>query len=295
MKKIVILDKLNSITPECKNGDIKFIDLKKSKKYFKEFFAYSKVDKFFEFFEYSAFKKKSTFDSFILKLQDTEKNNFKNANYQKFWLIIDKNSDKLIGSAKLSSLDPIRKSVEWGYGINSNLWGKDYILKIQQSLLNYVFITLKLNRLYGHTQVNNKRVIKGVELLGFRKEGIKSDYYYNQPKKKFFDAYTYSFLKRDFINDKKVTKKKAINKVTKKKIINSNYKKINKIISDIIKKKILLESNINMNEINEWDSLSHFDIISKIEKVFKVKFNNEEILNCYNTKNISNILSKKRN
>lgn len=285
MKNNKILDNLESITPINKNEDIKFIDLKKSKKYFKEFFAYSKIDKFFEFFEYSAFKKKSTFDSFIIKLQNAEKNNFKSATYQKFWLIIDKNNDKLIGSAKLSSLDPIRKSVEWGYGVNSNLWGKDYILKIQQALLDYVFKTLKLNRLYGHTQIDNKRVIKGVELLGFRKEGIKSDYYYSGPKKKYFDAYTYSFLKRDFIKDKKIIRKKNIN---------FNYKKINKIISEIIKKKISLEDNLNMNEINEWDSLTHFDIISKIEKVFKVKFNNNEILKCYNTNNIANILRTKK-
>ena len=90
MKNNKILDKLESITPINKNEDIKFIDLKKSKKYFKEFFAYSKIDKFFEFFEYSAFKKKSTFDSFIIKLQNAEKNNFKSATYQKFWLIIEK-------------------------------------------------------------------------------------------------------------------------------------------------------------------------------------------------------------
>ena len=49
-----------------------------------------------------------------------------------------------------------------------------------------------------------------------------------------------------------------------------------------------------MNETNEWDSLTHFDIISKIEKVFKVKFNNNEILKCYNTKNIANILGTKK-
>ena len=285
MKNNKILDKLNSIAPALKHKDIRFIDLKKSKKYFKEFFAYSKIDKFFEFFEYSAFKKKSTFDDFIIKLQNTEKNNYKNTTYQKFWLIIDKNTDKLIGSAKLSSLDPIRKSVEWGYGVNSKLWGKDYILKIQKALLDYVFKTLKLNRLYGHTHVNNKRVIKGVELLGFRKEGIKSDYYFSKPKKKYFDAYTCSFLKRDFIKDKKIIKKKNIN---------FDFKKINKIIVDIVKKKYSIEDNLKMNEINEWDSLTHFDIITKIEKVFKVKFNNNEILNCYNTNNIASILIEKK-
>ena len=44
MKNNKILDKLKSSTPIHKNGDIKFIDLNKSKKYLKEFFAYSKID-----------------------------------------------------------------------------------------------------------------------------------------------------------------------------------------------------------------------------------------------------------
>ena len=285
MKKKNLLEILKSETPEHRENDILFVNLNHSKKYFNEFFEYSKVDKFFEFFEYSAFKKKNTFDSFIKKLINTEKNNHKNSTYQKFWLIIDKKNNKLIGSAKLSSLDPVRRSVEWGYGVNSKLWGKDYILKIQSSLLDYVFNKLDLNRLFGHTQVENKRVIKGVELLGFRKEGIKSDYYFNQTKKKFFDAYTYSFLKRDFIKDKKIQRKKN------KKI---NFQIINEIISKIIKKKLPLNKNNSMNEIPDWDSLTHFDVISKIENIFDTKFNNNEILNCHNTKNIIQILNSKR-
>jgi len=285
MKKKKLLKKLNLELPICANNQIIFHNLMRSKNYYKEFFEYSKVEKFYEFFEYSAFKEEKIFLSFINKLIKIEKNNYKNDTFQKFWLIIDIKNNKLIGSAKLTSVDPVRKSVEWGYGINSKFWGTNYILNIQLALLNYVFNKLNLNRLYGNTHIENRRVISGIEKLGFKKEGIKHDYYYHNKKNKFFDAYSYSLLKRDF-------KKKNI--ISKNNNLTSevNFAKINKVISKVLKKKLSLKENIKMNEILEWDSIYHFDIISSIEKKFNKKFSNEEILKSSSTENIFKILNK---
>jgi RimJ/RimL family protein N-acetyltransferase len=185
MKEDKLLKKLNIELPVDDNDEIIFTNLLQSKKYYKEFFLYSKSEKFYEFFEYSPPKRKKTFLFFIKKLIKIENCNYKNETYQKFWLIIDKKNDKLVGSAKLTNLNPIRKSVEWGYGINPKFWGNNYILNIQLALLNYVFNKLNLNRLHGKTHIKNKRVIKGIEKLGFKKEGINNDYYYHQKKKNF--------------------------------------------------------------------------------------------------------------
>jgi RimJ/RimL family protein N-acetyltransferase/acyl carrier protein len=281
MDKNKLIKILSSISPGNHGDELIFLNLNKSKKYFGQFSSYSKNDKFFEFFEFSAFKKKIQFNSYINKLYEAEKHNTKNSTYQKFWLIINKENNSLVGSAKLSSIDPVRKSVEWGFGINPEFWGSDYILKVQLSLINYVFKTLNLNRLFGHTHIKNNRVIKSVEALGFRKEGIKYDYYYHQKKKKFFDAYAYSYLKKDF--------KKKRKGILKKNIL-INFSKINEIISKALKKKLPLKKNIKMNEVSNWDSLKHFEIINLIEKKFKLKLNNQELLNCTNTENICKVL-----
>lgn len=285
MNKKKLLKKLNLESPICANNQIIFLNLMQSKNYYKEFFEYSKVEKFYEFFEYSAFKEEKKFLSFINKLKKIEQNNYKNDTFQKFWLIIDIKNNKLIGSAKLTSVDPVRKSVEWGYGINPKFWGSNYILNIQSALMNYVFNKLNLNRLYGNTHIENTRVINGIEKLGFKKEGIKNDYYYHNKKNKFFDAYSYSLLKRDF-------KKKNIISKNNNMTNEINFAKINKVISKVLKKKLSLKENIKMNEILEWDSIYHFDIISSIEKKFNKKFSNEEILKSSSTENIYKILNK---
>jgi|688.fasta_scaffold24208_9 RimJ/RimL family protein N-acetyltransferase/acyl carrier protein len=287
MKKKILLQILSSKCPIDDGNNIIFLPILKSKKYFNQFFEYSKKEVFFKYFEYSSFRYKSELTSYIAKLIKVEKNNGNNSLYQKFWLVIDKTNDKLVGSAKLSSLDPVRRSVEWGYGINSDMWGSPYILKLQKSLLNYIFNTLGLNRLYGHTHVKNYNVIKGVEKLGFRKEGVKFDYYYHQKNKTFFDAYAYSMLKRDFL--KRNTFVKNLNKGKKNSV---NILSINKVIQKITKSKICLTKNLTMNDVMEWDSVSHFDLISQIEKKFNKKFSNKEILVSTSTKNILKILSK---
>jgi RimJ/RimL family protein N-acetyltransferase/acyl carrier protein len=275
MEKDKLLKKLNFEPPIDINNHLLFLNLSQSKKYYQEFFAYSKVKKFFEFFEYSNFKKKSDFFLFLKKLIKTEKNNFENETFQKFWLLVDIKKNKLIGTAKLSNIDPVRKSVEWGYGINSRFWGNHYILSVQLALLNYVFRKLNLNRLYGNTHINNTRVISGIEKLGFIKEGVKSDYYFNKDKKKFFDAYSYSLLRKDFIKNN-ISKNNSTNNII-------NFMQINKIISKVLKKKLSIKKNINMNDIPEWDSINHFEIISDIEKRFNKKFTNEQILQSSST------------
>jgi RimJ/RimL family protein N-acetyltransferase/acyl carrier protein len=290
MKKKTLLKILTTQFPKDSRNNIIFLPILKSKKYFNQFFEYSKKAVFFKFFEYSSFKYKSELGSYINKLTKVEENNGKNNVYQKFWLVVDKTNNKLIGSAKLSSLDPVRKSVEWGYGINPDLWGSKYILNLQEALLNYIFNTLDLNRLYGHTHVENNNVIKGIKKLGFRKEGVRFDYYYHQKTKLFFDAYAYSMLKRDFLKKNIIVKKEK--NLNGKKRNQINILSINKVIQKITKTKNSLTRNINMNDVIEWDSLSHFDLITQIEKKFNRKFSNKEILQSTSTKNILKILIK---
>jgi ribosomal-protein-alanine N-acetyltransferase len=283
MKRDILLKKLNFNFPIDINNQLIFLNLSQSKKYYKEFFAYSKIKRFFEFFEYSSFKKKSSFFLYLEKLIKTEKNNFKNEIFQKFWLIIDKKNNKLIGTAKLSNIDYARKSAEWGYGINPKFWGNHYILSVQLALLNYVFYKLNLNRLYGNTHINNKRVITGIEKLGFKKEGIKYDYYFNKSKKNFSDAYSYALLRKNFIKSKIIKN----NSMTKK----VNIVQVNKIISKVLKKNLFIKKNINMNDIPDWDSVNHFEIISSIEKKFNKKFSNEQILKSLSTLDICKVLN----
>ena len=58
----------------------------------------------------------------------------------------------------------------------------------------------------------------------------------------------------------------------------SLLKEINAIFIDIMDNdKIVLTSDSTANEIEEWDSLTHIQVIVAIEKHFKIKFSSTEI------------------
>ena len=62
----------------------------------------------------------------------------------------------------------------------------------------------------------------------------------------------------------------------------------------IPEKKIL--DNTSDNNLNSWDSLSHVQLISSLEKSFKIKISPAESLDDCNTfKEIYNLISKKLN
>ena len=74
-----------------------------------------------------------------------------------------------------------------------------------------------------------------------------------------------------------------------------------KLLIKAINKLIKSHFNIKKGKSNEifsadntrqWDSLGHLTLIYKIEKKFKVKFNNSDVPNILNEKKIYNKLSK---
>ena len=76
----------------------------------------------------------------------------------------------------------------------------------------------------------------------------------------------------------------------KKKLL---IKAINKLIKSHFNIKKRKSNEIfSADNTRQWDSLGHLTLISKIEKKFKIKFNNSDIPNILNEKKIYNKLSK---
>ena len=172
-----------------------------------------------------------------------------------YWFVRRMSDDALVGTAGLLNLDYDRKSIEWGYGIDPNLWGQGYVLKIQEALKTYVFETLRLNRLHGITMVNNQRTIESVIASGAKHEGIVRDYYCKDDI--FIDGWQYSILAKDYFAERFTSTNSM--KITADRVI--------AVLADLLPLETIDESSA-MENTPSWDSISHLDIILALQDRF---------------------------
>lgn len=69
--------------------------------------------------------------------------------------------------------------------------------------------------------------------------------------------------------------------------------KLIKIIENVFNKKISKIDNLKLNSFEEWDSVNHFYILLEIEKVFSIKFSEEEFFELNTIKLIKKKISQK--
>lgn len=58
-------------------------------------------------------------------------------------------------------------------------------------------------------------------------------------------------------------------------------------------KSLILKDELTANDIDSWDSLSHFLLITKIEQAFEIKFQLKELNNTRNIGDILNLILSK--
>ena len=222
-----------------------------------EMHEYSINEKFYEYFEFEAFKSIDETKEYLQKLigRMCTEQEYKPAMY---WFIRRSSDNKLLGTAGLVNLNFSRKSVEWGYGIDPIFWGGGYILQIQEALKYYVFEILSLNRLEGITMINNERTIQTVKAAGMQNEGVLRQYYCKNGE--FIDGWKYALLKQDyFLNNENS--------------INQNNVSLSEIISLVQGVLIddVIDEHSNIENTNGWDSLSHMQIMIEIHNRFKTQ------------------------
>ena len=269
---------LETIVPgqQAKDAEIYFEALSMSS--LEEMHAYSINEKLYEFFEFDAFK---TIDDTRRYLKELFKRMHDHGEGRKacYWFVRRKLDNRLIGTGTIVNINYARKSLEWGYAVDPELWGTGYILSIQELLKEYIFDVLNFNRIYGQTMTTNKRTISSLLACGMIKEGILRDFYCK--KGVFIDGWSYSMLKRDFDSFKEV----------------QNQLKESVSIMELVDlvQSILEEENIeegsNMENTPSWDSLSHMNIIVKIFKTYKYQLKPIEVSKARSVRHLYEILN----
>lgn len=65
-----------------------------------------------------------------------------------------------------------------------------------------------------------------------------------------------------------------------------------KLICEVFKIKEI-DENLNMNNIDSWDSLTHMDLITSLEEKYNIVFTMDEIMEMRSVKKIKEIVKKK--
>ena len=71
-------------------------------------------------------------------------------------------------------------------------------------------------------------------------------------------------------------------------------KKLDNILCDVFRlKKDELNDNLTMQDIEEWDSLTHMDLITSIENDLEIELSMDDIMNMKDIKTIKKIVQEK--
>ena len=113
------------------------------------------------------------------------------------WAIINKESEAFIGDIGLYNIDFYSNNTEIGYTIEKNFWRKGVASECIKAIENFAFETLDINRIIAMIDCNNISSIKLSEKLGFHRDGILREHYYNKSKDKYINICVYSLIKSD--------------------------------------------------------------------------------------------------
>ena len=232
-----------------------------------EMHRYSIDERLYEFFEFKPFVNINETKAYLQKLLGRMAGNTEDRNSM-YWFVRRKSDNRLVGTACLVNLHYGRQSVEWGYGIDPELWGLGYILQLQEILKHFVFEVLELNRLDGITMINNERTISSLLAVGMKPEGILRQFYSKNGI--YIDGWKYAMLRKDYL-DQVNNYATNTSQFSSKEVIN--------IISSVLEEDDINEESTMFNTVN-WDSLNHMAIMTALFEKTKINFSPIQISNA---------------
>jgi ribosomal-protein-alanine N-acetyltransferase len=166
-----------------------------SAEYLNDIHEYSIMPQFYDHLEYPPFKNLKETEAFLAKL-------FKRSDgiSGHYWFIYNISENKVIGTIGLLDIDRMRGSAELAYGLSPTFWGQGFFSEALKLVINWFFEQDNNHRLFVKTAGENINSINAVLRMGFQREGLLRDYYFDKKTQKRSDAALLSMLKTDIIN-----------------------------------------------------------------------------------------------
>ena len=70
------------------------------------------------------------------------------------------------------------------------------------------------------------------------------------------------------------------------------FEKLSEIFSDVFDEEIIVTPETTASDIEDWDSLTHINLISEVEDAFDMKFAMKDVLGMKNVGEMADIIEK---
>ena len=125
------------------------------------------------------------------------------SNHSVIFSVLEKDTKKYVGNAKIGPIDWINRRAEFGRMIGEvSARGKGYGKDITALLMKYAFEILNLNKLTAGAISNNISSIKSNQKLGLKIEGEFKEHVYNSGK--YIDVVRMGITKKEYLKENKI-------------------------------------------------------------------------------------------
>ncbi len=114
------------------------------------------------------------------------------------WALVDRSTEKMIGSCGFTTIDLPNNSAEIGYVLHPDFWGKGYMTEAVKAVLDFGFQRLMLSRISAVCMKENKASLRVMEKCGMTCEGLLRQAVYAKGRHR--DVYLAAITEIDYYN-----------------------------------------------------------------------------------------------
>lgn len=158
----------------------------------KDVHAYASMDVVCKYQPWGPNTEKESFEFVKLVLKDHDKN----PRTRYVFAILDKSSERMIGTGEINIRDIVNQEAEIAYIIHPDCWGAGFATETGKLLLKFGFSNLQLHRIYATCDPRNHASAKVLQKLGMVKEGqLRENVLLRDGWR---DSYLFSMLEQDW-------------------------------------------------------------------------------------------------
>ena len=114
------------------------------------------------------------------------------------WAVTLRGRSGVVGGVDLHQWNRFHRRAEIGYSLARAWWGQGIASEAVRAVLDFGFSRMRLHRVTAMTIADNHRSVRMLERLGFRREGTRREYSWEEDGT-FHDSAIYGLLESDGI------------------------------------------------------------------------------------------------